>query len=196
MGNGLRGVIVTKQNNLETIDLPGPRDFLLITGGFATGLCWWIGMTAVINTGGLASASGLVVFLGAPILATAGTYLALRRRTGRALEGPGGSRRREARRHSVSGRHRQRPVRPAGRSASHTAGMHPAMRDFLVIIIGLVAVLCWWIGMTAYLNAGGLAHVEALVFLIVPVLATVGTYLAARPGNSAVRPGNSPAPRA
>lgn len=175
---------MAQQHNLDTFDLPGRRDFLLITGGFATGLCWWIGMTAFINTGGLASTSGFVLFLGAPILATAGTYLALRHRTGRALEGPGGSRRREARRHSVSGRHRQRPVRPAGRPASHAAGMHPAMRDFLVIIIGLVAVLCWWIGMTAYLNAGGLTHVEALVFLIVPVLATIGTYLAARPTNS------------
>jgi hypothetical protein len=56
----------------------------------------------------------------------------------------------------------------------------PATRDFLVIVAGLVSVLCWWIGMTAYTNAGGLAHVEALVFLIVPVLATAGTFLAAR----------------
>lgn len=185
MGNGFRGVIVTKQNNLQTIDLPGPRDFLLITGGFATGLCWWIGMTAVINTGGLASASGLVVFLGAPILATAGTYFALRRRTGRGLEGPAGFRRREARRRSALGRHGQRHVHSARHAAGHAAGNHPALRDFLVIILGLVAVLCWWIGMTAYLNAGGLAHMEALVFLIVPVLATIGTYLAARPNNGA-----------
>ena len=185
MGNGFRGVIVTKQNNLETIDLPGPRDFLLITGGFATGLCWWIGMTAVINTGGLASASGLGVFLGVPVLATAGTYLALRRRTGRAPEGTAGLRRREDLRHSAPGRHGRRHVRPARHAAGHAAGNHPALRDFLVITTGLAAVLCWWIGMTAYLNAGGPAHVEALVFLIVPVLATVGTYLAARPGNGA-----------
>lgn len=185
MGNGFRGVIVTKQNNLETIDLPGPRDFLLITGGFATGLCWWIGMTAVINTGGLASASGLVVFLGVPVLATAGTYLALRRRTGRAPESTAGLRRHEDRRHSAPGRHGRRHVRSARHAAGHAAGNHPALRDALVIITGLAAVLCWWIGMTAYLNAGGPAHVEALVFLIVPVLATVGTYLAARPSHGA-----------
>lgn len=63
------------------------------------------------------------------------------------------------------------------------------MRDFLVIIIGSVTVLCWWIGMTAYLNAGGLVHIEALVFLILPVLATIGTYLVARHDNSSASPG-------
>lgn len=175
---------MTTKQTLDTFDVPRVRDFLLLTGAFATGLCWWIGMTAFVNAGGLASGgAGFVLFLGIPMIATFATYRALRRRntagmaTAESRSGHGSHRR------SAAGRHRRRAgaERPGGRGINNLLVLNrPATRDFLVIIAGLVTVLCWWIGMTAYLNAGGLDHVEALVFLIVPVLATAGTFVAAR----------------
>lgn len=182
---------MTKNQNLDTFDLPGLRDFLLLIGGFATGLCWWIGMTAFVNAGGLAiGGAGFVMFLSVPVLATLAIYRALRRRNGLNLEGSESPRSHRINGHSVSGRHRKR-IDP---EVSRSHGVHslrvlnrPATRDFLVIIAGLVMVLCWWIGMRGYMNAGGLAHIEALVFLIVPVLATAGTYLAARHTGSGSR---------
>lgn len=180
---------MTKNQNLDTFDLPGLRDFLLLVGGFATGLCWWIGMTAFVNAGGLAiGGAGFVMFLSVPILATLAIYRALRRRNG--LNPKGSESPRSHRINGpVSGRHRKRIDLEVSGSQVHGLRVlnRPATRDLLVIIAGLVSVLCWWIGMTAYMNAGGLAHIEALVFLIVPVLATAGTYLAARHTGSGSR---------
>ena len=152
---------MTTKQALGTFDLPRVRDFLLLMGAFATGLSWWIGMAAFVNAGGLANGgAGFVLFLSVPLMATFAVYRALRRRNASRWEEPESTRSHGSHRRSVSGR--------------------PATRDFLIIIAGLVTVLCWWIGMTAYMNAGGLGHVEALVFLILPVLATAGTLLAAR----------------
>jgi hypothetical protein len=50
------------------------------------------------------------------------------------------------------------------------------MRKSLVIIGGFTAALCWWIGIVGLANSGG----GAGIFLTVPVLATIGTLLAAR----------------
>jgi hypothetical protein len=56
------------------------------------------------------------------------------------------------------------------------------LRGALVVITGLLALLCWWIGISGYLNVGGFASGGSgfLTFLLVPVLATAATYLAAR----------------
>ena len=175
---------MTTKQTLDAFDLPRVRDFLLLTGAFATGLSWWIGMTAFVNAGGLASGgTGFVFFLSVPLIATLAIYRALRRRNASGLESSENARSHGSHRRSVSGRHRRRfATEPSGSRGLNSLLVlnHPATRDFLVIVAGLVTVLCWWIGMTAYMNAGGLAHVEALVFLIVPVLATAGTFLAAR----------------
>lgn len=175
---------MTTKQTLDTFDVPRPRDFLLLTGAFATGLSWWIGMTAYVNAGGLASGGpGFVLFLGIPMIATLGIYRALHRRNLPSVAGPEGTRVHGSHRRSVSGRHSRRLApEPSGRRALNSvwALYRPAARDFFVIVAGLATVLFWWIGMTAYMNAGGLAHAEALVFLIVPVLATAGTLLAAR----------------
>jgi hypothetical protein len=182
---------VTTKQTLDTFDVPRVRDFLLLTGAFATGLCWWIGMTAFVNAGGLASGgAGFVLFLSVPLIATFVIYRALRRRNASGLAGSESTRGHGSHRRSGSGRHSRRfaPEPSGSRGVNGLLVLNrPAMRDFLVIIAGLVTVLCWWIGMTAYMNAGGLAHLEALVFLIVPVLATAGTFLAARQPGSGSR---------
>lgn len=68
------------------------RAFLVVISGFVATLCWWIGMTGYVAVGGAASgASGFGVFLAVPVLATAGTYLAVRRRRSSASQGSGGS---------------------------------------------------------------------------------------------------------
>jgi hypothetical protein len=56
------------------------------------------------------------------------------------------------------------------------------LRGALVVITGFLALLCWWIGISGYLNVGGFISGGAgfLSFLLVPVLATAATYLAAR----------------
>jgi hypothetical protein len=182
---------VTTKQTLDTFDVPRVRDFLLLTGAFATGLCWWIGMTAYVNAGGLASGGpGFVLFLGIPMIATFAIYRALRRRNLSGLARSETTRGHGSHRRSGSGRHSRRfvPERPGSRGVNSLLVFNrPATRDFLVIIAGLVTVLFWWISMTAYMNAGGLAHLEALVFLIVPVLATAGTFLAARQPGSGSR---------
>lgn len=59
------------------------RVFVLVIGGFAAVLLWWIGITAYLATGGTASGvSGLGVFLAAPAAVTTGIYLTARRRSG------------------------------------------------------------------------------------------------------------------
>lgn len=184
MGEFASGATVTTKQTLETFDLPRVRDFLLLVGSVATGLSWWIGMTAFVNAGGLASGgAGIVFFLSVPLIATLVIYRALRRRKTSVAERLEDTRSHGTHRRSVVGRHRRDfATEQSGRLGLSSLLMlnRAATRDFLVIIAGLVTVLCWWIGMTAYMNAGSLAHVEALVYLIVPVLATAGTFLAAR----------------
>lgn len=175
---------MTTKQALDSFDVPRVRDLLLLTGAFATGLSWWIGMTAFVHAGGLASGgAGFVLFLSVPMVATLAIYRALRRRNASGVEVSASTRSRGSHRRSVAGRHSRR-FAPESSGRGGLTGLRvlnrPATRDFLVIVAGLVSVLFWWIGMTAYMNAGGLAHVEALVFLIVPVLATAGIFLAAR----------------
>jgi hypothetical protein len=56
------------------------------------------------------------------------------------------------------------------------------LRGALGVITGFLALLCWWIGISGYLNVGGFISGGSgfLTFLLVPVLATAATYLAAR----------------
>jgi hypothetical protein len=56
------------------------------------------------------------------------------------------------------------------------------LRGALVVITAFLALLCWWIGISGYLNVGGFISGGSgfLTFLLVPVLATAATYLAAR----------------
>jgi hypothetical protein len=56
------------------------------------------------------------------------------------------------------------------------------LRGALVVSAGYLALLCWWIGISGYLNVGGFISGGSgfLTFLLVPVLATAATYLAAR----------------
>ena len=57
----------------------------------------------------------------------------------------------------------------------------PDLRKFVVVVGGFTAALCWWIGITGLVNTGG----GGAVFLTVPVLATLGTVLAARASHPA-----------
>jgi hypothetical protein len=60
---------------------PGLLSASVVLCGFVALLCWWIGITGYMMVGGPASGfAGLLVFLAVPTLATAGTYLAVRRR--------------------------------------------------------------------------------------------------------------------
>lgn len=56
------------------------------------------------------------------------------------------------------------------------------LRGAGVVITGFVALLCWWIGISGYMNVGGFISGGSgfLTFLLVPLLATAATYLAAR----------------
>ncbi|MDQ0677405.1 ribosome-associated protein YbcJ (S4-like RNA binding protein) [Arthrobacter pascens] len=97
------------------------------------------------------SGGGAQVFLTIPVLATIGTLLAARRR----------------------GRQKAKHVsQPPG----HARGALSENRRSLVVLSGFTAALCWWIGIVGVVNSGG----GAQVFLTIPVLATIGTLLAAR----------------
>lgn len=63
------------------------------------------------------------------------------------------------------------------------------LRRALVATTGYLALLCWWIGISGYLNVGGFISGGSgfLTFLLVPVLATAATYLAARGYTRAAR---------
>ncbi|WP_427008652.1 hypothetical protein [Pseudarthrobacter sp. H2] len=63
------------------------------------------------------------------------------------------------------------------------------LRGALVVITGFLALLCWWIGLSGYLNVGGFISGGGgfLTFLLVPVLATAATCLAARSGTRSLR---------
>jgi hypothetical protein len=56
------------------------------------------------------------------------------------------------------------------------------LRGAIVVITGFLALLCWWIGLSGYMNVGGFISGGSgfLTFLLVPVLVTAATYLAAR----------------
>ncbi|WP_186467024.1 hypothetical protein [Arthrobacter sp. UKPF54-2] len=59
------------------------RDALIVIGGFAAALFWWVGLTGYLAIGGVASgAAGVALFLAVPAALTIGTYLAGRRRSG------------------------------------------------------------------------------------------------------------------
>lgn len=85
----------TRLRTLRTRRLPvrnrrGTRDAILVVGGLAAALLWWIGLTGYFAVGGVASgAAGAGLFLAVPAAVTAGTYLAARRRRGPASWTPG-----------------------------------------------------------------------------------------------------------
>ncbi len=56
------------------------------------------------------------------------------------------------------------------------------LRGALVVITGFIALLCWWIGLSGYIKVGGFISGGSgfLTFLLVPILATVATYLVGR----------------
>lgn len=67
---------------IERKDTRGP---LIVVGGFAAILFWWVGLTAYISAGYIDAGSfgsgvvGFLVFLLVPTLVTTATYLAIRR---------------------------------------------------------------------------------------------------------------------
>ncbi|MHA7263719.1 hypothetical protein ACX80W_11005 [Arthrobacter sp. TMN-37] len=107
------------------------RKSLILIGGFTAALCWWIGLTGFVNSGG-----GAAVFFSVPVLLTLGTVLAARRRRPRAPKHL-----REPRRRPAVIRLRQGPT------------------GSLTIIGVFTAALCWWIGVVGFINAGGGAGV-------------------------------------
>jgi hypothetical protein len=165
------------------IHLPSRRDFLIAISGCVAVLCWWIGITAFVSTGG--TAGGAVFFLIPPVLATMGTLFAARSRKITASGGSNRSGLRMTSNRPASGRHRKDHalVRPEHRHARISVGHpwlnHPATQDCMVIVSGFVALLCWWIGIIAFVSTGGTTG-AAVFFLTAPVLATVGTLLALR----------------
>jgi hypothetical protein len=56
------------------------------------------------------------------------------------------------------------------------------LRSVLVVITGFIALLCWWIGISGYMNVGGFSSGVSgfLTFLVVPILATAATYRVGR----------------
>jgi hypothetical protein len=141
-------------NHLEPLFPSAPtRSTCVVLFGFTAALCWWVAMVGVVN--GAAGA----LFLGLPILATIGTVLAIRGR----------------------GRHGGKHVK----SLRHPHRRAPAWnRRTVVILGGFTAVLCWWLGVIAVIVSGGGAQ-AFLAFLTVPLLATMGTVLAATAGRTA-----------
>jgi len=107
------------------------RKSLIMVGGFTAALCWWIGLTGFVNSGG-----GAAVFFGIPVLLTLGTFLAARRRRPRAPK------------HLKESRHRPAVVR-----------LRRGPKGSLTIIGVFTAALCWWIGVVGFVNAGGGAGV-------------------------------------
>ncbi|GAP61196.1 hypothetical protein AHiyo1_48680 [Arthrobacter sp. Hiyo1] len=101
---------------------------------------------------GVVNSGAGAIFLVVPVLATIATFRAARRQ----------SRHHKAQHVNQSRRHR----------ASRAQSAH---RGSMVILYGFTAALCWWIGIAGVINSGGGAF-----FLIIPVLATAGTLLAAR----------------
>lgn len=56
------------------------------------------------------------------------------------------------------------------------------LRGTLVVITGFIALLCWWIGISGYVNVGGFISGASgfLTFLLVPILVTAATYQVGR----------------
>lgn len=56
------------------------------------------------------------------------------------------------------------------------------VRRGVAVITGYLALLCWWVGMASYVFVGGLAGGGSglVVFLTIPVLATVAVIMIAR----------------
>jgi hypothetical protein len=56
------------------------------------------------------------------------------------------------------------------------------LRGARLVITGFLALLCWWIGISGYISVGGFISGGSgfLTFLLVPILATVATYLVGR----------------
>ncbi|TDK28204.1 hypothetical protein E2F48_03730 [Arthrobacter crusticola] len=107
------------------------RKYLILIGGFTAALCWWIGLTGFVNSGG-----GAAVFFGIPVLLTLGTLLAARRRRPRAPK------------HLK--KFRRRPV---------VIRLRRGPKGSLTIIGVFTAALCWWIAVVGFVNAGGGAGV-------------------------------------
>lgn len=109
-----------------------------------------------IGIAGSINSAGGALYLGIPVLATIATLLAIRR--------PGNPRAKHVKARPI----RKHRVAPAG------------TRPVAIILCGFTALLSWWIGIVALLVIGGRAQ-AFLAFLIVPVVATIGTFLAVRP---------------
>lgn len=141
----------------------GLRNPLVVLCGFVAVLCCWIGIAGYLMVGGPASGlAGLFVFGAVPVVATTGTFLVARRHRAGSPS-------------AVSAGLKTRLPRSVPRPAP------PATRGFLVIG-GFTAALLWWIGITAYAAVGGVPSGVAglAVFLGVPALASVATYVAVR----------------
>lgn len=114
-----------------------------------------LGFTAAlcwwIGFAGMAAAGGGgQIFLTIPLLATVGTVLIAAWRPSKTNVSRG------LPRHKVSGGRASKP-------------------NSAVVLLGFTAGLCWWVGITAVATTGG----GAQIFLVLPTLATLGTFLAA-----------------
>ncbi|MGO4492900.1 hypothetical protein AB4Y86_12565 [Arthrobacter sp. 2YAF22_2] len=141
----------------------GLRNPIVVLCGFFAVLCCWIGMAGYLMVGGPTSGlAGLLIFGAVPVAATAGTFLLARRHRASSPS-------------AVSAGLKGRPPRSVPRPG------RPATRGFLVIG-GFTTALLWWIGIAAYAAVGGVPSGIAglTVFLGVPALASVATYLAVR----------------
>ncbi|WAH99108.1 hypothetical protein [Arthrobacter sp. MMS18-M83] len=105
-----------------------------------------------IAIAGVANSAAGIIFLAIPVLATIATLRAARRRPPP----------HKAQHVNQLQRHRAR-------------GALSAHRRSAVVLCGFTAVLCWWIAIVAVVNIAA-----GTVVLTVPVLATIGTVLAAR----------------
>jgi hypothetical protein len=166
----------------------GGRNFAAMLCGFAAALGWWIGLTGYVVVGGPASGgSGLPVFLGVPVLLSAGTYLLAVDGRRSDVDGTRPVVRLPAR---SSPQHRLQAGLPPGippNSSGRTPGRHSLAGQqgtggSLLVLTAFAAALFWWIGRTGYLVVGGAAGGAAGlgVFLGLPAVATAGTYLAVR----------------
>ncbi|MHC6219478.1 hypothetical protein [Arthrobacter sp. MMS24-S77] len=115
-----------------------------------------------IGIAGVTNSGGGIVFLALPVLATIGTLWVARR---------------------PRQPHEAKHVK---HSTSHKARSAPSVhRGSLVILCGFTAALCWWIALVGVANGAA-----GTIVLAVPVLATIGTILAARHRGRRLRDGH------
>jgi len=190
----------TSSFGLLPVDRSRGRHSATLVCGFAAALAWWVGLTAYLLCGGPGSGvAGLLVFIGAPALLSAGTYLLAAHRKKADAGGPGTELRIRAPSPTPRIYHRGRSAAASFRLSQRARIVQPVVPrrgtpDSLLVVGAFAAALLWWIGVTGYLAVGGFASgVSGLaVFLAVPALATVGTCLAFRGRRSprSLRPGH------